>query len=472
MKHLFRYCIILSVIIPQAMLFYSCANILPPSGGPRDSLPPKLVLSLPKDSATNVNPKIVTLTFDEFVTLQDVQGNLIISPTMKKTPLVDYKFRNVTIKIQDSLEANTTYSFNFGDAIRDVNEGNIAKKFTYVFSTGKTLDTLIYRGKVILAETGKIDSTLIVVLHKNLADTAIAKDRPRYYTRLNGKGEFMFRFLPAGDFNVYVLEGTSNFSKTYTDSTKLFAFPNSPVTIGSKTTPDTLYAYQEAKIKPKEATPTVSTAVKLSGTNKEDKRLRYSSNLDNSQQDLLSDFTLTFNRKLGSFDSSKIVLCDTNFRKLNGYSVSMDTGKTKISLIYNWKENTPVRVLLAKDVVADTTGIILTKADTLRFVTKKESEYGSIRLRFGNLDLSRNPVLQIVQNDKIVESVPLTGTEFRRKLFHAGTFSLRILFDKNKNGVWDSGKFFGAKRQPETVFLISKPLVIRANWDNEVNIPL
>jgi hypothetical protein len=472
MKLSFKYFIIFSLMLFQAAMLSSCANILPPSGGPRDSLPPKLVTSLPKDSALNISPKNITLTFDEFVTIQDVQGNLIVSPTLKRTPLVDYKLRNVTIKFQDSLETNTTYSLNFGDAIKDVNEGNIAKKFTYVFSTGPILDSLSYRGKVILAETGKIDSSLIVVLHKNLMDTAVSKDRPRYYTRLNGKGEFSFKYLPGGDFNVYVMEGTSNFSRTYKDSTKLFAFKNAPVSIGTKTTYDTLYAYQEAKPKPKTNTATAPAPTKLSSTNKEDKRLRFTTSLENAQQDLLSEFTLTFNRKLGSFDSSKFILTDTNYHQLTGFTVSLDTSKTKVELNYNWKEDTHLRMLIAKDAVADSAGVMLSKSDTLKFLTKKESEYGSVLLRFGNLNLSKNPVLQIVQNDKLIESVVLTNAQFKRKLFRAGTYDLRILFDKNKNGVWDPGKFFGAKRQPEIVQLIPKQLVIRANWDNEVNIQL
>ena len=209
MKRSFIQFAIVLVFLFRVILFSSCANIIPPGGGPKDTLPPKLVMSLPKDSATNVSPKVITLTFDEYVTLQSAQQELIVSPTLKNSPLIDSKLRVVTIKLnKDSFEANTTYSLNFGNAIKDVNEGNIAKGFTYVFSTGNSLDQGVYKGKVILAETGKIDSSLVVILHNNLSDTAIAKIRPRYYTRLNGKGEFSFRNLPEGVFNVYVLENS------------------------------------------------------------------------------------------------------------------------------------------------------------------------------------------------------------------------------------------------------------------------
>jgi hypothetical protein len=77
-----------------------------------------------------------------------------------------------------------------------------------------------------------------------------------------------------------------------------------------------------------------------------------------------------------------------------------------------------------------------------------------------------------VQNDKIIESTPLAGTEWSRKLFNPGEYDLRILFDDNKNGVWDQGRFFGVKRQPEIVITLNTKLSIRANWDNEKDITL
>ena len=468
MKQSFTHFSILFFIILRIIVLSSCANIIPPGGGPIDSLPPRLVSSFPKDSAVNVGvaTKNITLLFDEYVQqLQDVQNNLIISPTLKNFPGVDSKLRNVTLKFRDSLEPNTTYSFNFGESIKDVNEGNIAKGLTYVFSTGNAIDYNTYSGKVILAETGKTDSTLLVVLHKNLADTAVVKDRPRYYTRINGNGEFIVRNLPKETFAVYVVE--KGFAKKYDDSTKLFAFRNGPVIIGTNTTTtDTLFAYQEFKRKE------LTSTVKLSPTNKDDKRLRYTANFENGQQDILNALTLTFTKKLTVFDSTKFVLYDTNYNKLSGYSLSLDTGKTNVIVKNNWKEATPFRLLIAKDAVADSLANTLAKADTLRFITKKETDYGSIRLRFTNLDLSKNPVLQFVQNNQLVESFVLTQNELVRKLYRPGSYELRILFDTNKNGVWDTGHFFGTRLQPEIVRLIPTQLVIRGNWDNEVTISL
>lgn len=466
MKVFFKIILSLSFIWVIALVASSCANIIPPGGGPRDSLPPRLILAFPKDSAVNVATNIINLTFDEYVTLQGVNENLIISPTLKNVPLVDNKLKVVTIKIKDSLEANTTYSLNFGNAIKDVNEGNILKDFTYVFSTGKKIDNYSYSGKVFLAEKGKIDTTLIVILHKILADSAILKERPRYYTKINSKGDFTFNNLSAGTFRVYVLP--NDYTKKYDDSTKLFAFKNEPIVTGSNTLYDTLYVYEEFKQKVK-----ISSPIALTDKNaKEDKRLKYTNDLESGQQDLLGNLTLTFNRKIKLSDSSKIVLSDSNFIPLKDYTLSLDTGKTKLTLSYLWKELKYFRLVIPKEAVMDSAGITLPKRDTLKFITKREADYGSIKLRFTNLNLSKNPVLQIVQSDNIVESIPLSSYELVRKLYKPGSYDLRILYDANKNGVWDAGSFGKIKKQPEIVRLIPKVFTVRGNWDNEVTITL
>ncbi len=453
------------ILLLISFFFTSCANIIPPSGGDRDSLPPVLVSAIPKDSAVNVTPKLITLTFDEFVSLQDVNSNLIVSPTLKDNPIVDNKLKNVTIKFKDSLEDNTTYSLNFGNAIKDVNEGNVIKNFRFVFSTGNTIDNFSYRGKVVLAEKGSIDSTLIVILHNNTSDTAIYKNRPRYFTRINGKGVFEFNNLSGGYYTAYVLP--NDFSKKYDDSTKLFAFRTEPLLINSKTITDTFYVFEAFKRKTATtSTPSATTASKT------DTRLKYTHNLDNGNQDLLSPLELKFGKPIKKIDSSKLLFTDSGFNPVKPSRISLDSTKTILSVHFPWKEQTRFNLILSKDALEDTAGAGLIKSDTLKFTTKKEIEYGSIRLRFMNINLQKNPILQFIQADKLIESIPLTSNELIRKLFKSGSFEMRILYDTNKNGVWDTGAFGKVKRQPEIVQLITKPLSVRANWDNEVNIEL
>lgn len=449
----------------------SCANIIPPSGGPRDSLPPKLINAFPKDSAVNVTTKNITLNFDEFVDVKSIQENLVVSPITKNLPLIDYRLRSVTVKFKDSLEPNTTYSLDFGDAIKDVNEGNILKNFTYVFSTGKNIANGTFSGNVLIAETGKIDSALIVVLHQNLNDTAILKDKPRYFAKLNGKGNFRFKNVEPGKYAAFVLP--NNYSKKFEDSTLPFAFLNTTIVVTDTTASANFYAYKEKKAKDAGSFggAIVNTVGSKPNAAKEDKRLKYTNSFEGIFQDLVrNNIVLSFNRPLVQFDSSKILLCDTLNKPLANYRVMLDSTKKIISVVNNiaWKESMPMHLLVLKEAFADSSGITLTKSDTLQFITKKEAEYGSVKLRFSTLDLSKHPVLQFIQADKITESVTLTSKDFYRKLFKPGDYELRVLFDNNRNGIWDSGNY-KKKLQPEIVFVLKQTFTFKSNWDNEVD---
>jgi len=448
-----------------SLLYHSCAVIIPPNGGPRDTLAPKLVMASPKDSSLNSKSQKIVLSFDEFVEIKDVMQNVLISPLPTKSPLIDYHLKNIVIKLRDSLEPNTTYSINFGNAIRDVNEGNVFKDYTYAFSTGKTLANGRFSGKVILAETGKVDSSLIVVLHKNMNDTAIYKSNPRYIAKINGQGNFEFNYIEHGEYNAFVLP--NEYSKKYDDSTKLFAFIDSTVSIDNNTAPSIFYCYQEAKKKEKPAVNNDKNAQKT----KEDKRIKFETSADGKVQDLLTPLTMRFNKKLEWLDSTKIQLTDTSFNPLDKYKFVLDTSKTFATLNYPWKECIYFKLIIAKDAVKDTFGSNLPKGDTLSFSTRNEAEYGSLKLRFTNLVLSKHPVMQIIANDKIEESVILKTNAFKRKLFKPGDYIVRILFDGNENGVWDAGNY-KKRLQPEVVFDKNWKVNVKANWDNETEIVL
>jgi len=446
-----------------SMYITGCANIIPPGGGPRDSLPPKLIVALPKDSATNVRTKNFLLSFDEYVTLQSLQENLIVSPTVKNTPIIDYKLKNVTIKFKDSLEENTTYTLDFGKAIVDVNESNMAKGFRYIFSTGNNIDNGNYNGHVKIAATGKVDSTLIVVLHNNLNDTSIYNNTPRYYTRVDGKGNFSFKNLAPGKYAAYVIP--TNFSRKYDDSTNYFGFLNAPVLVSEKTKSDTMYAFEEFKKIEKKI-----YAAASSKDSKEDKRLKYNASFNNGEQDLLGPLELSFAKKITIKDTASIRLVDTSFVSKEGYTVTLDSSALKLSIGYNWPAGEPFKLLLTKGAVTDSLGNATAKSDTLSFYTKKEVDYGLIKFKFSNIDTSLHPVLQIIERNEVINSYALNSNQLVIKRYKPGSYELRILFDTNKNGVWDTGSFKLNKRQPEIVIEIPKPISVRNNWDNEITV--
>lgn len=437
-----------------------CAQIGSPTGGPRDTIPPRLVSASPKLNSTNVTGNKITLTFNEYIDLKEVQTNVLISPYPKKTPSIDFKLKTVTVKLKDSLLPNTTYSINFGNAIADNNEGNPFKDFTYVFSTGNNLDSLMLAGKVIIAETGKADSTLVAMLYRNADDSAVQKRKPDYIARLSGDGSFVFINLPPGNFNVYALKDGDG-GRTYNSKKELFAFTDAPVIVSEKTEPVVLYASaleKESRIVP---------STKPAGA---DKRLKLLT-LAPQVQDLLIPFQLSFNKPLKKFDPSKLILADTNFKPIPSAVWSIDSSRTIIVLTNKWQEDMQYRLILDTTALSDSTDKSIAKTDTIRFTTKKESDYGNVVLRFSNIDLTKHPVLQFVQGGEIKESYPVTVKEWSKKLMNPGEYEIRILFDDNNNGKWDHGDY-SKKLQPEKVITLSQKLAVRANWDNERDIKL
>lgn len=461
MKEVFSAILLLS-LIAALQATTGCANIIPPQGGPRDSLPPVLVSATPRDSTVNFRGNRITLTFDEFVDLQDVQGNLLFTPIFENTPIVEARLRTITIRLRDSLEANTTYTFDFGNALRDINEGNIARNFAYRLSTGPALDSLELSGTVVNAENGSVDTTMIVVLHRSFEDSAVFKSRPRYVSRVDRNGGFRFRSLPRDTFAIYAI-GDAGIMRRYTSPTQAFAFADAPVVSGQDSVG--LYAYKEPinNNQQRTAAPAGNTAA--------DRRLRFTTNVTGSQQDLLTDLVLTFERPLRRFDSTRMRLTtDSTFNPAPLHRWVLDSSRKELRLQTQWTPDKPYHLMLAQDFATDTLGRQLLKADTVSFRTRRLSDYGSINLEMRGVDTTQNPVLQFVQSDRVVFSVPISSGRFVQQLFLPGEYDLRLLYDRNGNGRWDAGQFFGVRRQPEIARPIQQKINVKADWENEFTV--
>lgn len=435
------------------VLTSGCAQVVAPTGGPRDTLPPKLLSSNPPAGATHFTGKRITLYFDEYVQLSNIQQNLLVSPSPIYNPYIDSKLRTVTIRLRDTLEPNTTYTINLGSSIQDINESNALKDFRYVFSTGSAIDSLSLSGRVSVAETGKVDSTMIVMLYKNLSDTAVIKLKPKYIARLDGLGNFSFQNLAGGEYKLYALKDGDG-SRTYNSKTELFAFADTSVIIGDNTPPADLYAYAEEKVPPKPAAA--------------EKKLRYTTLVTKQKQDVLADLILEFNRPLKNVDRQKIILTDTLDNPVKNVTITTDTTNKNIFIKTQWVQGAEYRLIIAKDFATDTTGLTLAKSDTIRFKAKAENDYGIVKLTFLNFDKSKNPVLQFVQNDLVISSYPLTSATWNAPLFNPGEYELRVLYDENKNGIWDPGNF-AKKIQPEKVYTVSEKFSVRENFEKDLD---
>lgn len=435
-----------------------CAQIGAISGGDKDTLPPVLVNASPRQPAVNVTGNRITLTFNEYVEVQELQKNLIVSPYPERMPEIIARLKTVSIKLYDTLQPNTTYAIQFGEAIKDVNEQNPAKDFTYVFSTGNHIDSLTFSGKLLMAETGKVDSTLTVMLYRNAVDTTVQTKKPNYITSVKGDGSFEFKNLPAETFWVYALKDGDG-GKTYNSKSEPFAFADSVVIVSENTRPVVLYAYTEEK--KEKATP--------KNTQKQaPKKLRYTTAAVSQAQDLRSSLELNFTNKIKNLDSTQIILTDTNY---NALPVSFKIDSNLLIVTSKWAEDFNYRLIINKNAVTDIADSSLAKTDTIKFKSKATADYGNVVLRFNKLDSASHLVLQFVQDEKVKESFAITDRQWSYKLFPPGEYEIRILYDDNNNGKWDPGSYT-KKLQPEKVVALPKKFAVKENWDNESDINL
>ena len=121
--------------------------------------------------------------------------------------------------------------------------------------------------------------------------------------------------------------------------------------------------------------------------------------------------------------------------------------------------------------VKDSAGLRLIKNDTIRFYTKRVEDYGKLTLRFNDLDLKKNPVLQFLNGDEVKYAYPITSKEWNSSMFNPGEYGIRILYDTDKNGMWTPGNY-SKKLQPETAVTLPQKLTVKADWENERDINL
>jgi hypothetical protein len=192
-------------------LCWSCAQQGSPSGGPRDEDPPVVVESEPPNYSTQFEAKKVLITFDEYIVLENVNQELIVSPPMEEQPEVKLRKKTLVIEIVDTLKSNTTYTFNFGDAIKDLHEGNKLQNFEYVFSTGDVLDSMSVRGTLKYAETLELpEEPVSIMLYTDLRDSVPLLDIPLYVGRSNDSGVFSVNNLRPDEYKVFALKDGNN----------------------------------------------------------------------------------------------------------------------------------------------------------------------------------------------------------------------------------------------------------------------
>jgi hypothetical protein len=213
------------------LLLTGCAQMKPPTGGAQDVDAPVLLKSTPENFSTRFVSKSFVLEFNEFVQLKNIGQQLVVNPPMPVKPDFRLKGKKILVSIKSPLSENTTYVFNFGEAIVDLTEGNKAAGLQYVFSTGDFLDSLMVHGQVLNAFDRKPEENALVMLYSNHSDTMPYKALPDYFGRTNKQGAFEINYIREGIYRAFVLKD-ENSNYKYNPPTEAMAFMDSLVTPG------------------------------------------------------------------------------------------------------------------------------------------------------------------------------------------------------------------------------------------------
>lgn len=234
----------------HCFIIFSCAQITAPTGGKKDTSPPVISVSSPPNYSTNFLKKEIKVEFDEWIQpLTNPKTQVIISPEIEPFPEIEIARNELSIKLKNQLQPNTTYSMFFGDNIKDNNEGNTFSNYKYIFSTGNFIDSLKIKGSV-KTSMDKIPENTFLLLYKEKEDSAFLKKRPFYITKVQPDGSFNLENVKEGDYRIYALSD-KNGNYYYDLPTEAIGFTDSvsPVNSNLDTLSFELFMPEDAKLR-------------------------------------------------------------------------------------------------------------------------------------------------------------------------------------------------------------------------------
>jgi len=230
-------------VLISTILSPSCANTTQaPTGGVKDTIPPVIVSIKPEQMSTMIplNGAQLVFTFNEYVVLKNPKS-IYLSPPQNRAPKSKIKGRSVVVSFEEDLLPNTTYTLNLNDAIADNNEGNVFPGFTYVFSTGQNIDSMMVTGIVQDCNTLAPMKGVTVMLYKNPSDSAFFLEKPYAAALTDDWGFFCIRNIQDTLYRLYALkDGNANNIYDPSDN-ELVAFADSsirPVTVVNDSLPE------------------------------------------------------------------------------------------------------------------------------------------------------------------------------------------------------------------------------------------
>ncbi|MEN8123996.1 MAG: Ig-like domain-containing protein [Bacteroidota bacterium] len=521
----FRFFVLLIIVITV----FSCARRGRPTGGPIDEDKPIMVKSDPDFGSTHFDEDEIKIYFDEYIKLKDLNSQLIISPPLKYPPVIvpqgsPSKF--ISIKIQDTLQENTTYTFNFGQSIIDNTEGNILDNFKYIISTGDYIDSLKVSGTVKDAFEFKPDKNIVLMLYpydETFNDSIIFKEKPMYVGALKDSVNFEISNIKAGDYALIALNDDSKNYKYNAKQDKIgfiphiisvptdsvynivlfeeilpFRLPKKPIESAKG---HILFAYEgiadSMKIRSLSAIDnnfkSFSNFDKVKDTLHywyrgyekdsiefivENKSFRDSVRVKLREKDIDSlkiNFgirgTLNLRDTLSLLSNTPVIKIDTskiNFLDKDSINVSytLDLNKSKNELYFNFDKKFDYRysLQLLPGAVVDFFDV---QNDTINtsFTTKRPSSYSSIFLTLKNIE--KYPIIVDLINERgevVANYYAETSHKISFNNIAPSRYKIRIIYDENKNKKWDTGNYL-KKIQPEKVYYFRNIIEAKANWE-------
>lgn len=530
MTTLFRILLLLTL----AFILKSCAQMKPPTGGPKDETPPKVLVAVPANFSTLFNANRIVLEFDEFVQLRNLSSQLVINPAMEEKPDFRLKGKKLIIDLNSPLQDETTYVINFGDAVVDLTEGNEAEALQYVFSTGPFLDSLRFRGEVIDAFEKTPASETLVMLYSNPSDTMVFKGTPDYFAKTDKQGKFQIDYIRPGEYRAIALKD-ENSNYRYNPPGESIGFLDSLITPGqpdSTNVPLTFLLFQEVdstqyidekisryygqyqftlfqpsdsvSVSPLDERFVLHTETGVLGDtittwflNRADFpeleslelevyalpemrdtltwRLSRGKNEEDGQMKIKDNLLYNFNpsHPMRFAFNHPIARVDTQRIELYRDSVPVDFEWTssdslrKFELHHDWEQGETYRIFVPDSTFWD---VFELTNDTLdKNVTMREDRYyGNLQFDF-TFDETESIILEML-NDRgavIKEIVPEESGVLRFEKMNPGSYKMRVIYDLNENGEWDTGDFKEGI-QPEPIEIYPSTIQIRSNWDMEM----
>ena len=521
----------IAFLLASLLLLTNCAKRGTITGGDKDTIAPKIVSSYPENFSTNFKGNEIKINFDELIKVKNINKQLIISPPMKKQPVIipqGSASKFISIKILDTLQDNTTYSFNFGQSITDNNEGNPYSQFKYVFSTGSYLDSLTVVGKVKDAFEQKPDNFVSIMLYdaKTFTDSTVYKETPLYITNtLDSLKVFSLENLKEGTYKMVAMKDISS-NNIYNPSIDKIGFLDYTITLPtadlfelelfeekkafkadkpSQESNNKLFLGYEGDFKNSKITATYDNKevpiriTKFPEKNKDSVQIfypnikmdslkisvtngLYSKTFSSKLKDLKEADTLKIEKKSGSIlpfrdafviksktpivaiDESKITLRNKDSIAIQFTSKHIEFDE-EIVFDFKKEEDEKYTIELLPGAIKD---FYDTENDSLKynFSTQQLSDYGNLKINLSNV--KRFPIIieLLDKNEVLYKAISTKETSIYFETIEPKLYTLRIIFDDNTNNEWDTGDYL-AKKQAEEIIYFPKLIDVRANWDVE-----